>query len=127
MKSWEIHKLELRPRLPEILSSTDEARAVVLDLEQGENLRDHEVHERAWLVVLAGEIEVSTTSDEHTSGGVGFLVEFAPRERHEVVARSKTRLLLLLTPWPGHGHPGAMTITQKLYARRHAAKKRKLG
>jgi hypothetical protein len=126
MKSWEIHKLELKPRLPEILSSTDVAGAVVLDLEQGESLRDHEVHERAWLVVLAGEIEVSTTSDEHRSGGVGFLVEFVPRERHEVVARSKTRLLLLLTPWPGHGHPGAMTITQKLYARRHAAKKREL-
>jgi hypothetical protein len=32
---------------------------------------------------------------------------------------------MLLTPWPGRGHPGAMTITQKLYARRHAAKQRK--
>jgi hypothetical protein len=42
-----------------------------------------------------------------------------------VVARSQARLLLLLTPWPGRGHPGAMTITQKLYARRHAAKQRK--
>ena len=37
-------------------------------------------------------------------------------------ALSDARLLLLLTPWPGRGHPGAMTITQKLYARRHAAK-----
>jgi hypothetical protein len=31
-------------------------------------------------------------------------------------------LVLLLTPWPGPGHPGAMTLTQKLYVRRHAAK-----
>ena len=27
-----------------------------------------------------------------------------------------------LTPWPGSGHPGAMTIREKLYARRRAAK-----
>jgi hypothetical protein len=61
---------------------------------------------------------------ECVSGDGGLLVEFAPAERHEVVARSKARLLLLLTPWPGAGHPGAMTIRQKLYARRRAAKQR---
>jgi redox-sensitive bicupin YhaK (pirin superfamily) len=122
MKSWELDKIALKPRLPEILSSNEDARAVVLDLAAGESLSDHEVHERAWLIVLAGEIEVSTAADERASGGVGLLVEFAPRERHQVLARVDARLLLLLTPWPGHGHPGAMTITQKLYARRHAAK-----
>jgi hypothetical protein len=68
---------------------------------------------------------VSTACDERASGGVGLLVEFAPRERHEVLARARARVLLLLTPWPGHGHPGAMTITEKLYARRRAAKQRK--
>jgi hypothetical protein len=26
-------------------------------------------------------------------------------------------------PWPGSGHPGAITIREKLYARRHAAKR----
>lgn len=51
------------------------------------------------------------------------VVEFAPGERHEVLASSNARLLLLLTPWPGTGHPGAMTIREKLYARRHAAKR----
>lgn len=122
MKSWELDKLDLKPRLPEILSSNEDARAVVLDLGAGESLSDHEVHERAWLIVLRGEIEVSTAADERAGGGVGFVVEFAPRERHQVLARTNVRLLLLLTPWPGHGHPGAMTITQKLYARRHAAK-----
>jgi hypothetical protein len=40
-----------------------------------------------------------------------------------VVAVSDARLLLLLTPWPGDGHPGAMTIQEKLYSRRHAAKR----
>jgi hypothetical protein len=124
MRTWDLGELELKPRLPEILASNDDARAVALDLAPGECLGDHEVHERTWLVVLAGEIEVSTASDERASGGVGFVVEFAPRERHEVLARSQARLLLLLTPWPGHGHPGTMTITQKLYARRRAAKRK---
>jgi len=32
---------------------------------------------------------------------------FDPGERHEVRARSDARLLLVLAPWPGDGHPGA--------------------
>lgn len=125
MNSWDLRALDLKPRLPEILSSSDVARAIVLDLAAGESLADHQVHERAWLVVLGGEIQVGTAEGERTSGGVGLLVEFAPGERHEVVASADARLLLLLTPWPGSGHPGAMTIREKLYARRHAAKQAK--
>ena len=122
MNSWDLKALDLKPRLPEILSSSDAARAIVLDLAAGESLSDHQVHERAWLVVLDGEIQVATAEGERVSGGVGLLVEFAPGERHEVIASADARLLLLLTPWPGSGHPGAMTIREKLYARRRAAK-----
>jgi redox-sensitive bicupin YhaK (pirin superfamily) len=120
---WDLKALDLKSRLPEILSSSDSARAIALDLAAGESLADHEVHERAWLVVVDGDVEVVTAAGESTSGGAGLLVELAPAERHEVVASSKARLLLLLTPWPGRGHPGAMTIREKLYARRHAAKR----
>jgi quercetin dioxygenase-like cupin family protein len=120
---WDLKALDLKPRLPEILSSGDSARAIVLDLAAGESLPAHEVHERTWLVVVDGEVEVETSTGEGMSGGAGLLVELAPGERHEVIASSKARLLLLLTPWPGKGHPGAMTIRQKLYARRHAAKR----
>lgn len=123
MKSWDLRVLDLKPRLPEILSSTEDARAIVLDLRAGEALLDHEVHERAWVVVIDGEVEVTTPAGERSLGGAGLMVEFAPRERHEIVAQSDARLLLLLTPWPGAGHPGAMTIREKLYARRRAAKR----
>jgi quercetin dioxygenase-like cupin family protein len=123
VNSWELKALDLKPRLPEILSSSEAARAIVFDLAPGESLSEHEVHERAWLVVIDGAIEVSTAAGERVSGGVGLLIEFAPGERHEVTAFSATRLLLLLTPWPGSGHPGAMTIQEKLYTRRHAAKR----
>jgi quercetin dioxygenase-like cupin family protein len=109
--------------LPEILSSSDDARAIALDLAEGEILSDHEVHERVWLVVLDGEVEVTTRVGERSRGGAGLLVELAPGERNEVLAAAKARVLLLLTPWPGSGHPGAMTIREKLYARRHAAKR----
>lgn len=124
MKSWSLSDLDLKPRLPEILSSSEAARAIALDLASGEALGDHEVHERAWLVVISGEVEVSAGSGERAVGGSGLLVELGPGERHEVLAVSDARLLLVLTPWPGGGHPGAMTITEKLYVRRHAAKRR---
>jgi quercetin dioxygenase-like cupin family protein len=123
MKSWDLKALDLKPRLPEILSSSDAARAIALDLAAGESLAEHEVHERAWVIVLDGEIEVTTSSGPGVGGGAGLLVEFDPGERHEIAATSDARLLLLLTPWPGDGHPGAMTIREKLYARRHAAKR----
>lgn len=121
MNSWDLKALDLKPRLPEILSSTDAARAIVLDLAAGESLSEHEVHERAWVLVVDGEIEASTAT-RRASGGAGLLIEFAPAERREIVATSAARLLMLLAPWPGRGHPGAMTFREKLYARRRAAK-----
>lgn len=106
-----------------ILSSTSEARAITINLPAGDCLRDHEVHERAWVVVIGGEVDVTTTAGERVTGGQGLLVEFLPRERHEVTALSDARILLLLTPWPGSGHPGAMTIEQKADVRRRAAER----
>ena len=123
MKTWDLGEIDLKPRLPEILSSSEDARVIVLDLAAGESLDEHEVHERAFLIVLSGEIEVGTGAGAGTAGGTGLLVEFEPRERHRVAAKSDARLLLLLTPWPGEGHPGAMEIREKLYTRRHAAKR----
>lgn len=122
VNSWDLNSLDLKPKLPEILSSSEEARAIGLRLRTGESLSEHEVHERAFLVVLEGEIEVQSAAGATATGGTGLVVEFAPGERHEVSARSDARLLLLLTPWPGRGHPGAMSMREKLYARRHAAK-----
>jgi hypothetical protein len=37
--------------------------------------------------------------------GAGSLAFFDAAERHEVRAVSNARLLLLLSPWPGPGHP----------------------
>ena len=51
------------------------------------------------------------------------MLELAPGERHAVVARADSRLLLLLTPWPGDGHPGAMSLEQKSEVRERAAER----
>ncbi len=43
------------------------------------------------------------------------------KEPREVTARSDTRLLLVLAPWPGDGHPGAMSLEEKAQARERAS------
>ncbi len=122
MHDWNLRTVDAKPHQPQILSTTDDARAIVLHLPAGEQMQEHEVHERAWVVVIEGEIEMSTAADgESRSAGAGHLFEFDPHERHTVTARADTRLLLLLTPWPGAGHPGAMTLAEKDEAVAHAA------
>ena len=85
---------------------------------------DHQVHERAWVTVIDGEVEITTTDGEAITGGRGLMVEFAPGERHAVLARSTARLLLLLTPWPGDGHPGPVTHEDKSEVSERAAEHR---
>ena len=106
-KHWDLRTLDVEPHRPVILhSARGEARSVVLHLPAGRQLQDHQVHERAHLVVVDGEVDV-VQGDETVSGGPGLLAVFDPAERHEVRARSDARLLLVLAPWPGTGHPGA--------------------
>jgi quercetin dioxygenase-like cupin family protein len=121
MNSWNVNNLALEPHAPRILASTNDARAIALAIPAGESLQDHQVHERAWVSVLAGEVEFTTTAGERIVGAPGVVVEFDPGGRHAVHARSDARLLLLLTPWPGVGHPGPMPVEEKAHAREHAA------
>jgi len=124
VRSWDLRAAVLRPHAPEILCSTDEARAVALEIPAGESLQDHQVHERAWVSVIDGDVEITTTGGETVAGGSGLMVEFAPGERHAVRAVTTARLLLLLTPWPGDGHPGTMPISDKTTVRQRAAEHR---
>ena len=54
--------------------------------------------------MAGGEIEITSQGGSET-GGPGFLAHFDRGERHEVTAKSDARLVLLLAPWPGPGHP----------------------
>jgi quercetin dioxygenase-like cupin family protein len=120
MNHWNLIDRDVIPHQPEILSSSDDARAVVIALPAGERLSDHEVHERAFVTVASGDV-VMHAGDEDVSASAGHLFEFDPGERHEVEATTDARLLLLLTPWPGDGHPGTMSLADKATARERAA------
>lgn len=119
MQTWDANSIEVAPHKPEILSSGEGARVIALNLPAGELLQEHEVHEQAFLVVLGGEVEVEA-GDRTVAGARGFVAEFGPQERHEVRATEDARLLLVLSPWPGDGHPGAMTLDEKATARERA-------
>ncbi len=121
MRSWDLRTKEVEPHEPQILSTADDARTILLVLPSGERLQEHEVHEHARIIVIEGEVEASTPEGGRIVGGVGQLLEFAPGERHSIVARAEARLLLILSPWPGDGHPGAMTLEEKAEVRERAA------
>ena len=104
MDSWDISTLDVEPRKPTVLRTDGEARVVAINLPAGEALEDHQVHERAYVVVLQGEVQIGPV-DSPQQAGPGFLAHFDPNERHEVRATSDARLLLFLAPWPGEGHP----------------------
>jgi quercetin dioxygenase-like cupin family protein len=104
METWDIAALDVQPHQPEVLRSEDEGRAIAINLPAGESLQEHQTHEHAWLVVAAGAIELEQDG-ETVTGGPGFVAHFEPHERREVRAQSDARLLLLLSPWPGDGHP----------------------
>jgi hypothetical protein len=74
MRTWDIQTLEIEPHHPQVLSSAGEMRAIAISLPGGEQLQEHQVHERAYLFVADGEI-------------------------------TDSRLVLVLAPWPGVGHP----------------------
>jgi quercetin dioxygenase-like cupin family protein len=124
MQSWDLKTVEAEPHQPRILASAEDARTIVLHLPVGEELQEHEVHERARVVVVDGEVAVAAPGGETVAASAGHLFEFDPGERHTISAKSDARLLLILSPWPGDGHPGAMTLERKAEARQRAQRPR---
>lgn len=103
MEHWDLRTMPIEVHRPEVLQSNGEGRAITINLPAGDRLQEHEVHERAWLIVVQGHVEIETPEGEKIEGGPGLLALFAPHERREVRASEDTRLLLLLAPWPGEG------------------------
>jgi redox-sensitive bicupin YhaK (pirin superfamily) len=103
MEHWDLRTLDVEPHQPKILhSARGEARSILIKLPAGEGLPEHQVHERAYVVVIDGEVDLAGRT-----GGPGLAAVFDPAERHAVRAVQDSRLLLVLAPWPGDGHPGA--------------------
>ena len=106
MRHWKLNEIETPDgtRSPAVLHSLEgESRVVVIGLDPGQELGEHQVKESAFLLVVTG-LDAHAAGDESIDAGVGELFRFDPDERHSVTSEGSARLLLVLAPWPGEGH-----------------------
>lgn len=105
MQSWDLIEVDAPAgtRDPVVVHSGNEARAVLIVLNPGQVMGDHQVKENAWVTVLEGRVKISA-GGESVDAGPGMLVRFDPDERHSLTSDKGARVLLLLAPWPGEGH-----------------------
>jgi quercetin dioxygenase-like cupin family protein len=90
-------------RSPVVLRSDPGARAVLIALEPGQALGDHQVKEGALIAVVDGSVRVES-GGETISGEVGSFFSFDPDERRSISSDSGARLVIVFSPWPGEGH-----------------------
>ena len=105
MRTWNLREIEAEggSRSPVVLDSDDAARAVLIVLEPGQSLGDHQVKEHAFVLVVDGTAQIESRGETmHASAGT--LFTFEPDERHAVSTSDGARILLFLAPWPGEGH-----------------------
>lgn len=104
MRLWQLNEIETPNgmRSPVVLDSED-SRAVLIRLDPGQEMGEHQVRERAWVVVVHGAAEI-VSGEETIAAPEGTLLEFDPTERRTVRSADGCRLLILLSPWPGPGH-----------------------
>jgi quercetin dioxygenase-like cupin family protein len=105
VQHWDLRSIDAPrgTRDPYVVHQDAGARAVLVALEPGQALGEHQVKENAWVVVIDGNVEV--TADGRTVElGTGGLLRFEPGERHTVASAGGARILMVLTPWPGAGH-----------------------
>jgi quercetin dioxygenase-like cupin family protein len=105
VQSWRLPEIETPDgsRSPVILHSSEPARALLIGLNPGQELGDHQVKEHAFLVVVEGTVRIEAAG-ESLEAETGTLVKFEPDERHVVASEGGAKILLLLAPWPGEGH-----------------------
>ena len=105
MRSWRLPEIETPDgsRSPVVLHSADEGRAVLIGLNPGQQLGDHQVKEHTFIVIVDGTARIET-GGETLEADAGTLVAFEPDERRVVASDSGAKILLLLAPWPGEGH-----------------------
>ena len=105
MQSWNLLDIDTPggSRSPVVLRSDPGARAVLIALQPGQALGDHQVKEGALVAVVDGTVRVES-SGETVDGGVGCFFSFDPDERRSISTESGARLVIVFSPWPGEGH-----------------------
>jgi quercetin dioxygenase-like cupin family protein len=105
VQSWNLREIDAPggSRSPVILRSDAAARAVLIALDPGQELGDHQVKEVALVAVVDGSIRVES-GGERVEGDTGCVFSFDADERRAISTQDGARILLVLAPWPGEGH-----------------------
>ena len=105
MQSWNLREIDAPggSRSPVVLRSDEAARAVLIVLDPGQRLGDHQVKECALVAVVDGQVQVES-GGETVDGGAGSFFSFDVDERRSISTDDGARILLVLAPWPGEGH-----------------------
>ena len=105
MQSWNLRQIDAPggSRSPVVLRSDDAARAVLIALEPGQELGDHQVKEHALVAVVDGSVRVQAGGST-VEGATGCCFYFDADERRSISTDEGARILLVLAPWPGEGH-----------------------
>jgi len=105
VQSWNLREIDAPggSRSPVVLRSDAAARAVLIVLDPGQELGDHQVKERALVAVVDGSVRIESGS-ERIEGGTGCFFSFDADERRSISTKDGARILLVLAPWPGEGH-----------------------
>jgi quercetin dioxygenase-like cupin family protein len=105
VRSWNLNEIETPSgsRSPVVLDSDEAARVVLIGLDPGQELGEHQVKEHAFVLVVEGTVRVDA-GGESLEAPTGTLFTFEPDERRAVSTENGARILLFLAPWPGPGH-----------------------
>jgi quercetin dioxygenase-like cupin family protein len=105
VQSWNLSEIETPggSRSPVVLRSDPGARAILIVLEPGQRLGDHQVKEGALVSVVDGAVRVES-GGETVEGTAGWFFSFEADERRSITSDSGARLLMVFSPWPGEGH-----------------------
>lgn len=105
MQRWDLTAIDAPDgtRDPVVLAEDGTARALLVKLNPGQELGDHEVKENSWITVVEGRVRVSA-GGESVDAGPGTLLRFDAEERHAIASDDGARILVVLAPFPGPGH-----------------------
>src|SRR5438477_8588963 len=105
MQSWNLREIDAPggSRSPVVLRSDDAARAVLIALEPGQALGDHQVKEYALVAVIDGSVRVDAGGST-VEGGTGCVFSFDADARRSISTDGGARILRVLAPWRGECH-----------------------
>src|SRR5438093_10536810 len=100
VRSWKLREIETPggSRSPVVLDSDEAARAVLIGLDPGQELGEHQVKEHAYVLVLDGSVRIGTGGETfEAQPGTLFTVE--PDAGRSASSARRPRILHLIAPW----------------------------